>query len=184
MRATRTLPEIVRSTSVDWPRHAELMLRLRDGTIIDSERREFHRLDAERHAFDVMCARWMPMSPISLGFEWGDTLTHPGAPEASVVVRHGTRVEMDGATMTLEQATRVLASRGLRMSHGDWRGNAGSVGELGRLEHPSSAMPRTGDEPEPASMAEPVDNLETTRDATEHDASTAPAVGANYDLFG
>ena len=170
--------------SIDGPRHEELVQRIGEGALDESERDEFHRLDAERHAFDAMCGGWMPMSPIRLGYEWGDELTHPGAPGISIVVAHGSRVEMDGTSMTLEQATGILAAKGLRMSHGGWTGRAGSVAELAGLEHPASSSPRTDMESETASETDAATTPESVEKNTEHDARPDTVVGANYDLFG
>lgn len=170
MRNIRSLPEIVQTVSKDRIRLAELVETARRGAATRDEIRELGTLDAERHAFERVCRRWAPLAPIALGFEWGDELRHEGS-DIVAVVREGDMVEIDGASMTLLEATRKVARSGVRAALGAWCGPAGSVGELAGLNqrHPDEAAS--------------ISTAEANTQRKDPERSQTPP-GGNYDLFG
>lgn len=134
----RSLPDIAVNHAAIGSRHAELLASAVSGSSTRDERAELARLETELQAFAAMCTGHAPHCLMSTGLLWDDEIRHLAAPGIAARVRLSDRVEIDGETMSLTEATRrVATTAGRGVAIADWSGAGTRLGDALGLEHPT-----------------------------------------------
>lgn len=136
--AVRSMPEIVRDITAIRERHSSSLAAAIDGSASRAELDALARADAEIVAFGDLCRRTRTHHLMSTGLRWGDQLRHPARPGHVALVRLADTVEIDGATMTIVEATRMVATEsGKGAAVADWSCGDIRLGRAHALEHPA-----------------------------------------------
>ena len=144
----RPLPEIVRDLDAVRREREDGLALVASGAATVADRNALATADAELCAFEDMCMRRTRHHLMSTGLNWGDQLRHPAAHGIVAHVRCADLVEYQGAEMTIEAATSLVARAAVKgVAIADWSHGRIRLGDALGLEHPA----RT---PEPVAPAQ------------------------------
>lgn len=139
MKAEHGVPDVARRHDTIVTRHAELIHMAKDERATRDELRELAELESALQRFRTACTRHARHCLMATGLIWGDELRNPVADGIVARVRLADRVVVDGAEMTIEAATRIVAkAAGRGAAIADWKGAGIRLGDALSLEHPSA----------------------------------------------